>query len=323
MTMEVLLAGQGEFRVDDPDAVREHMRDRKARVLVNKVVDEAEAVRRFVADGDYVSFDFSSFTRGPVSLIREIIRQRKRDLWYAAKFTLMEATLLAAGGCLRGIDVGFMGLGHYLGRVIEEGQLKVCEWTNGTLNMRLVAGAMGVPFFPTRALLGSDTLKYSGAKVVEDPFTGKPIALVPAVNPDVGLVHVHQCDIYGNARCPGPGVSPLETAMASKKTILTTEEIILTDDIRKEPGKTTIPYFLVDAVVYAPFGCHPGGAPGMYEMDIAHFQEWFATERGGMDPYLERYIYSVASHTEYLEKRVGVARLMELKRQAQIKEGYS
>jgi len=320
--MEVLVAGQGEFRVDDPDAVREHMRDRKARALVNKVMDEAEAVRRFVADGDYVSFDFSSFTRGPASLIREIIRQRKRDLWYAAKFTLMEATLLAAGGCLRGIDVGFMGLGHYLGRVIEEGRLKVCEWTNGTLNQRLVAGAMGVPFFPTRALLGSDTLKYSGAKVVEDPFTGKPIALVPAVNPDVGLVHVHQCDVYGNARCPGPGAAPLETAMASKKTILTTEEIISTDDIRKAPGKTTIPYFLVDAVVYAPFGCHPGGTPGMYEMDIAHFQEWFAAERTGMDRYLEQYIHSVASHTEYLEKRVGVARLMELKRAAQIKDGF-
>jgi len=320
--MDVLLSGVGEFRVDDPDAVREHMRDRKNRALVNKVMDEAETVRRFVADGDYVSFDFSSFTRGPASLIREIIRQRKRNLWYAAKFTLMEATLLAAGGCLRGLDVGFMGLGHYLGRLIEDGQLTVCEWTNGTLNLRVMAGAMGVPFLPTRALLGSDTLKYSGAKVVQDPFTGVRIALVPAVNPDVGLVHVHQCDVYGNARCFGPGVSPLETAMASKKTILTTEEIISTDDIRKDPAKTTIPYFLVDAVVYAPYGCHPGCAQGMYGMDIEHFQEWFAADRSGMDRYLERYIYSVASHTEYLEQRVGMAKLMALRREAQIKEGY-
>ena len=322
--MDVLLAGVGEFRVDDPDAVREHMRDRKARALVDKVMDAGEAVRRFVADGDYVSFDFSSFTRGPAVMIREIIRQRRKDLWYSAKFTLMESTLLAAGGCLRGMDVGFMGLGSYLGRMVENGKIKVCEWSNGTLTLRHMAGAMGVPFLPTRALLGSDTLKYSGAKVVEDPFTGKRIALVPAVNPDVGLVHVHQCDIYGNARCFGPGVSPLETAMASKKTILTTEEIISTDDIRKDPGKTTIPYFLVDAVVYAPYGCHPGGAPGMYEMDQEHFTEWISAERNNtLDAYLERYVHSVASHTEYLEQRVGVAKLMDLKRQAQIKEGYS
>lgn len=321
--MDVLLSGAGEFRVDDPDAVREHMRDRKARTMVNKVMDAAEAVARFVADGDYVSFDFSSFTRGPACMIREIIRQRRVDLWYSAKFTLMESTLLAAGGCLRGLDAGFMGLGNFLGRMVVEGRLKVCEWTNGTLTLRHMAGAMGVPFLPTRALLGSDTIRYSGAKVVEDPFTGVRIALVPAVNPEVGLVHVHQCDVYGNARCFGPGVSPLETAMASKKTILTTEEIISTDDIRKDPGKTTIPYFVVDAVVYAPYGAHPGGVQGMYEMDQEHFLEWIAAERDGkMDTYLEKYVYSVASHTEYLEKRVGVAKLMELKEQAQIKEGY-
>ena len=322
--MDVLLSGAGEFRVDDPDAVREHMRDRKARAMVNKVMEAAEAVRRFVADGDYVSFDFSSFTRGPACLIREIIRQRRRDLWYSAKFTLMESTLLAAGGCLRGLDAGFMGLGNYLGRQVVEGRLKVCEWSNGTLTLRHMAGAMGVPFLPTRALLGSDTVRYSGAKVVEDPFTGVRIALVPAVNPEVGLVHVHQCDVYGNARCFGPGVSPLETAMASKKTILTTEEIISTDDIRKDPGKTTIPYFMVDAVVYAPYGAHPGGVQGMYEMDQEHFLEWIAAERDGrMDAYLEKYVTSVASHTEYLEKRVGVEKLMALKREAQIKEGYA
>jgi acyl CoA:acetate/3-ketoacid CoA transferase alpha subunit len=321
--MDVLLSGAGEFRVDDPDTVREHMRDRKARAMVHKVMDAAEAVRRFVADGDYVSFDFSSFTRGPAIMIREIIRQRRKDLWYSAKFTLMESTLLAAGGCLRGVDAGFMGLGNFLGRLVVDGRLKVCEWTNGTLTLRHMAGAMGVPFLPTRALLGSDTLRYSGAKVVEDPFTGVRIALVPAVNPDVGLVHVHQCDVYGNARCFGPGVSPLETAMASKKTILTTEEIISTDDIRKDPGKTTIPYFVVDAVVYAPYGAHPGGVQGMYEMDQEHFLEWIASERDGtLDAYLEKYVHSVASHTEYLEKRVGVNKLMELKREAQIKEGY-
>jgi glutaconate CoA-transferase subunit A len=236
----------------------------------------------------------------------------------------METTLLAVGGCLRGVDVGFLGLGQLIGKWVQEGRIKVTEWTNGTLTLRHLAGAMGVPFLPTRSLLATDTLTYSGAKVVQDPFTGKPIALVPAVNPDVGLVHVHQCDIYGNARCFGPGVSPMETAMASKRTIISTEEIITTDEIRKEPSKTTIPYYMVDAVVYAPFGCLPGGTQGLYEMDIPHFLEFMGASRDEqkMAAYLDTYVYSVASHEEFLEKRVGMAKLLELKRQATIKEGY-
>ncbi len=321
--MDTLYEGVGEFRFTDPDAVRAWMRDRKRREFVDKTLSEAEAVRRFVADGDYVSFDFSSFTRGPLVLIREIIRQARRDLWYSAKFTLMESTLLAAAGACSRIDVGFLGLGDTLNRAVEEGKIKVTEWTNGALTLRHLAGAMGVPFLPTRALLGTDTLKYSGAKVVQDPFGGKPIALVPAVNPDVGLIHVHQADVYGNARCFGPGVSPLETAAASRKVIISTDEIIDHDDIRKDPAKTTIPYYMVDAIVYAPFGAYPGGLPGVYEMDFEHFAEYNTLERQGqMKSYLDKYVYSVGSHLEMLEQRVGLARLNELRRRATIKEGY-
>ncbi len=321
--METLHEGAGEFRFTDPDAVRAWMRDHKRREFVDKTLTEADAVRRSVADGDYISFDFSSFTRGPLALIREIIRQGRRDLWYCAKFTLMESTLLAAAGAVSRIDVGFMGLGDTLNRAVEEGKIKATEWTNGTLTLRHMAGAMGVPFLPTRALLGTDTLKYSGAKVVRDPFGGKPIALIPAVTPDVGLIHVHQADVYGNARCFGPGVSPLETAAASRKVIISTDEIIDHDDIRKDPSKTTIPYYMVDAVVYAPFGAYPGGLPGVYEMDFEHFAEYNTLERQGqLKSYLDKYVHSVGSHLEMLEKRVGLARLNDLRRRATIKEGY-
>jgi acyl CoA:acetate/3-ketoacid CoA transferase alpha subunit len=321
--METLHEGAGEFRFTDPDAVRAWMRDHKRREFVDKTLSDAEAVRRSVADGDYVSFDFSSFTRGPLALIREIIRQGRRDLWYCAKFTLMESTLLAAAGAVSRIDVGFMGLGDTLNRAVQEGKIKATEWTNGTLTLRHMAGAMGVPFLPTRALLGTDTLKYSGAKVVRDPFGGKPIALIPAVTPDVGLIHVHQADVYGNARCFGPGVSPLETAAASRKVIISTDEIVDHDDIRKDPSKTTIPYYMVDAVVYAPFGAYPGGLPGVYEMDFEHFAEYNTLERQGqLKSYLDKYVHSVGSHLEMLEKRVGLARLNDLRRRATIKEGY-
>jgi acyl CoA:acetate/3-ketoacid CoA transferase alpha subunit len=321
--MQVISAGTGEFRFTDPDEIRVWMRDHKSRRLVDKTMPEAEAVRRFAADGDYVSFDFSSFTRGPLALIREIIRQRRRDIWYCAKFTLMESALLVAAGVCSRIDVGFMGLGESLSRAVEEGRVKVTEWTNGTLTLRHLAGAMGVPFLPTRALLASDTLKHSGARVIEDPYSGKPIALVPAVNPDVGLIHGHQADVYGNVRCFGPGVSPLETAMAARKVIVSVDEIIDPEDIRREPSKTTIPYYMVDAVVHAPFGAYPGGVQGLYEMDFEHFGEYNRLEREGrLDEYLDQYVYSVGSHVEMLEKRVGLARLNELRRRAVIRDGY-
>jgi acyl CoA:acetate/3-ketoacid CoA transferase alpha subunit len=322
-SVEILSSGVGDFRLQDPDELRAWMRDRKGRDFVDKTATAQEAVARLVADGDYVSFDFSSYTRGPLALVREIIRQRRRRLWYCAKFTLMESTLLVAAGAVAKIDVGFMGLGDTLNRAVERGEVAVSEWTNGTLTLRHLAGSMGVPFLPTRALLGTDTLRYSGAKVVADPFTGKPIALVPALNPDVGLIHVHQADVYGNARCFGPGVQPLETAMASRKVIVSTDEIIDHDDVRKNPGRTTIPYYMVDAVVYAPFGAYPGGLPGVYEMDFEHFGEYFGLERQGrLGEYLEKYVYSVGSHEEMLEQRVGIRRLSDLRRRATIKEGY-
>jgi glutaconate CoA-transferase, subunit A len=321
--VELLASGVGEYRLHDPDALRAWMRDRKRREFVDKTTTARDAVSRLVEDGDYVSFDFSSYTRGPLGLVREIIRQRRRDLWYCAKFTLMESTLLVGAGAVSKIDVGFMGLGESLNKAVERGEVRVSEWTNGTLTLRHLAGAMGVPFLPTRALLGTDTLRYSGAKVISDPFTGKPIALVPALNPDVGLVHVHQADVYGNARCFGPGVQPLETAMASRKVIVSADEIIDHDDIRKDPGRTTIPYYLVDAVVYAPYGAYPGGLPGVYEMDNEHFGEYFGLERQGrLGEYLEKYVYSVSTDEEMLERRVGLAKLSDLRRRAVIKEGY-
>src|SRR2546428_9612236 len=127
--MNVIAAGAGEFRFTDPDEIRAWMRDHKSRRFVDKTVSEAEAVRRFVSDGDYVSFDFSSFTRGPLSLIREIIRQRRRDIWYCAKFTLLESTLLVAAGAGSRIDVGFLGLGATITRALQRARGTVTHWT--------------------------------------------------------------------------------------------------------------------------------------------------------------------------------------------------
>jgi len=321
--MEVLASGKGEFRMPDPDGFREYVRQHKPKGLVNKVMSEQEAVRTFVRDGDYISYDCTMFQRGPGSLLREVVRQQVRDLWVGAKFTWMAATMLVAGGCVGRIDIGYQGLGRSLYRAVEEGRVKTTEWSNCAMTTRHLAGAMGVPFLPVKFLGGTGTFEYSGAKLVRDPYTGQEICIVPAINPDVALVHVHQCDIYGNSRIFGASTAPQETAMSAKKLIISTEEIVEPDEITRDPGRTTIPYFCVDAVVPAPFGAYPGTVPGCYASDSDHILElYMAAETETMPQYLEKYVYGVESHRDFLDNRVGPARLQELREKETIKEGY-
>ncbi len=321
--IEILDRGKAEIHFVSPDDFREFVKNKKNRGLRNKLMEEKEAVKKFVSNGDYIAYDFSSLTRGPQSLLREIIRQEKRRLWVCAKFTLYESALLVGGGCADKIDVGFIGWIPYLLGEAEKGRVKLYEWSNGSLTYRLLAGAMGIPFIPARDLLGTDIIKHSGTIIIKDPFSEIPVALLPALNPDVSIIHVQEADIYGNARVYGPTVATLETAMASKKVIISAERIIETIEFRKNPNMTIIPYYLVDAVVHAPFGAYPGGTQGYYEMDAEHYLKLTSiTTEDEMQKYLEDYVYSVDSHEEFLDKRVGISKLNELVRKAEILEGF-
>ena len=321
--MRIRREGEIEYRFEHPDDFRRFVRDEKSRKAEPKLRSAKEAVSAFVADGDYIVYDFSSLTRGPQALIREVIRQRKKDLWVCAEFTLHESALLVGAGCATRIDVGFLGYGSYIGQAVCDGRVRVYDWTNGGLALRLLAGARGVPFLPTRDLLGSDHMAVSAAKVVEDPYTGLPVAVVPALNPDVAFLHVHQADVYGDARIFGTNLFALEAAMASRRVIVSAEEIIDHDEFRKDPIRTTIPYFLVDAVVHAPFGAYPGAMPARYEIDLPHVDMLNGIrDDGQMQKYLHETVYSVADHEEFLDKRVGARRMAELRRAATIMEGY-
>ncbi len=320
--MTVLAEGTGTFLQPDPDAHRRYIRDNKEKGLVSKVMSEAEAVKRFVDDGDYVAYDCNLWVRGPAALMREIVRQKKRELWIAAKFTAHDATMLVAAGCVNRIDVGWMEVGRVITEAQAAGDVQLFEWSNGAMTYRLLAGSLGVPFLPLRYLGGTDVFK-TGTKLIEDPYTGNPINVVPALNPDVALVHVNQCDEYGNARIFGAGLQPVETAMAAKKVIISTEEIVSTDEIRKDPQKTRIPYYAVDAVVHVPFGGYPGTVPGLYKAHLEHLMESGAAQmQGKMDEYLDKWVHSVSSNEEMLEKHVGQEKLAVLKAEETIKEGY-
>jgi len=316
--MQELEVGRGEFHFVDPDDLRDWRREHKRRGLVSKLTSEQEAVARFVADGDYVNWE-----RTPNALMREIARQERRDLWLGAKFSGLEATVLVAAGCVSRIDIGWVGGGRALFRAIEEQRVTAHEWANGVLSMRLHAGALGIPFIPARWFGGTDNLPLSGARLVRDPYGGKPVCLLPALTPDVSLIHVPQCDEFGNARIYGTSIAPVESAMASRKVIVSTEEVIPADEVRADPSRTTIPYYLVDAVVELPFGAFPGSVPGYYAGSPEHASALVqAATRETMDAYLDRYVYGVTSHRDLLERVVGLEALLDMRSRAGAREGY-
>jgi acyl CoA:acetate/3-ketoacid CoA transferase alpha subunit len=322
--MKILEEGRAEFLKVDPDGYRDYVRTQKPHQMVSKLMTEKDAIEKLVHDGDYLAYDCNYFQRGPSSLIREIIRQGKKRLWICGKFTYVAVALLVEAGCADKVDIGFIGFGPWISRAVRENKCKFYEYSNAIMTLRLKAGAMGLPFLPARSFGGTDGFNLSGCKVVEDPYTGKPVILVPAINPNVSIIHVHQSDEFGNARVFGTGIAHQECALASKRVILSTEEIVDTEEIRRDPARTSIPHFAVDAVVHAPFGAYPGIVQGYYASDPGGVIEAMgAMYRGDFREYLKKHVFSVGSHQEYLDKVVGAAKLAEMRRRETIREGYS
>ncbi|MCS7197102.1 MAG: CoA transferase subunit A [Candidatus Bipolaricaulota bacterium] len=318
--MELIDAGQKELlQPPDVEEFRRWIRENKSPVLRDKVMDEHEAVKRFIKDGDYIGIELYGTVRCPMSIVREIVRQGKKRLRLAGQ-GLLEIDFLVAAGLVDAMDITYvgyevLGLSNILRRAAESGKVKLVEWSNGALSWRFKAAAMGVPFLPVRSMLGSDTLKYSSAKVVKDPFTGIPVTLLPALILDVGIIHVHRADKYGNAQIDGISGFAFEMARASKRLIISTEELIPTEEIQRYPERTIIPWFLVDAVVVAPFGSHPGEMCYRYERDQEHLLEFLkaAETEETTQQYLQKYVYGPRNHQEYLDL-IGRDRLEALQR---------
>lgn len=321
--MEVIDEGEGELLGwRDPEEHREWVRKNKNTAMEEKVVSLKEAIAKFVSDGSYIAIGGFGHVRVPMAAIYEIIRQRKRNLIVAGKTSVHDLDCLIAAGCVSKVEVAY-SFGHELRglspasrRAIESGKVRVAtEWSNAALQFRFKAAASGLPWIPAYIMMGTDTFKRSSAKIVKDPFTGRPICLIPACFPDVALIHVHRCDVYGNCQIDGSLVEDSELSRAAKRLIITTEEIVPTEKIRAEPWRTCIPYFLVDAVVEVPFGCHPCNMPGLYYFDEEHIAEYLEltkTEEGAKQ-YFEKYVYGVNDHFEYLERAGGIKKLNYLK----------
>jgi glutaconate CoA-transferase subunit A len=316
--MKILQSGIGEMLQPlDINGFREHNRN-KTKALIDKRMTEAEAVSKYIHPGDYIGTELYGTVRCPQSLVNEIVRQRIGSLRVAGQ-GVYELDILLGAGLVSALDHTYIGMEVYgisncLRREVESGRVKCVDWSNAGIAWRFKAAAMGVPFIPVRSMLGTDTLKYSAAKVVECPFTGDPIALLPALILDVGLIHVHRADKYGNAQIDGISGFAFELARASKNLIISCEEIVDNDVIRSQPDRTIIPYYLVDAVVHAPFGSHPGEMCYYYERDETQIKEWIEASKTESDTqaYFDKYIYGVSDHQAYLDL-IGAERLQLLK----------
>jgi glutaconate CoA-transferase subunit A len=283
---------------------------RRDKSLREKVVTLEEAAS-FVQDGASVGIGGSTMSRTPMALIWALIRARKKNLSCSRSIVSTDGDLLFGSGvCDHMITSWFAqsilwGLSKVMRHHVEKGLARYDEWSHMAVGMRFRAGAMGVPFMPIRSMLGSDVLKQRPeAKEIDCPFTGEKLLLVPALNPDVALIHVQRCDAYGNAQIDGLQFMDIDLAMAANRVILTTERIVSNDQIRRAPDQTKIPFFCVDAVVEVPYGSAPHECYGAYEPMMRHMEAYVAQVNGdpvgGMKDYLHRYVFGPKSWTEFL-----------------------
>jgi acyl CoA:acetate/3-ketoacid CoA transferase alpha subunit len=320
-TLEVLETGRGEL-LQPPDlaAFRAWNRDNKSMALEDKLMTEKEAVSRFVAGGDYIGFELYGTCRAPLNVVREIVRQGPKDLRLVGQ-GLQDVDFLVAAGLVKAMDLTYVGyevhgLSPVLRRAAEKKGLQLVEWSNAAIAWRFKAAAMGVPFLPISSMLGTDTFNYSAGKVAMCPYTDKKVMLLPALILDCGIIHVHKADKYGNCFLEGISGFALEMARASKRVIITAEEIVDTDEFRTYPDRNVIPYFLVDAVIEAPFASHPGEMPNRYGRDEPAIMEWLklGKDEEAVDAYLKKHCYDLADHEAYLEMIGGEAKMDELRK---------
>lgn len=299
---------------------RTQARDRSLREKVMSLEEAAALVR----DGEHVALGGSTASRTPMAMIWALIRAGRKDLAVSRSIVSTEGDLLFASGASRHILTSWFSQGIVWGvsRVMraytESKRARFEEWSHMSIGLRYRAGAMGIPFMPMRSMMGSDVAgRLPDLREMTCPFTGEKLLLVPALNPDVALIHVQRCDPYGNAQIDGLLFMDTDIAMAANRVIITAERIVSNDQIRRAPDQTKIPFFAVDAVVEAPYGCAPHECFGAYEPLFTHMDFYAELTRKdpekGVKEYLDRFYYGPKNWTEYLNL-VGLEPLLDATR---------
>jgi glutaconate CoA-transferase subunit A len=302
----------------------------------------AEAVRRFIPPGAQIALGGFTITRNPMAIICEIIRQGIRDLHVVCHSHGQGLDLLIGAGCVAKLEIAYAGNGRFaptcvrFRRAVERGEIACEDYSNDQMSLRFLAGALGIPFMPTKSGLGTDLLRREGFSrelragrktarhkcvQIQNPFSGQddPVALLPALTPDVALIHAQQVGDDGTVRIRGLSFADVEQAKAADAVIVTCEEIVPRADLRSDPDRNCLPPFLVDAVVPVPFGAHPTACPFHYDYDADHLNRYrrMAEDEGLFAEYLAEWVYGVKDHGAYLE-RIGASRLEGIRADAHL-----
>jgi len=270
-----------------------------------------EAVSRFIEDGDSIAMGLALEAAIPFAVGHEIIRQEKKDLTLIGPISDMLFDQLIGSGCVKKVIAAWvgnviMGVGYNMRRAVEVGvprEIEVEDHTNFTISLALHAGALGIPFIPTKSLLGTGMMSGEHPfKEMECPYTNERLALVPALKPDVAIIQAQRTDEDGNIHFWGGSGVTKEAALAARKVIVVVEEVVSKKVIRRDPNRTLIPGFLVHAIIPEPWGAHPSPIQGYYNRDHEKYAFYHheSKQREGYLKWLEKWVLGVKDRREYL-----------------------
>lgn len=281
------------------------------------------AAAAMVADGSTLGLGGLMLRRHPMALIREIVRQGKRDLTLQTWVGGIDVDLLVGAGCVRRVEAAYEGLGPLgsapsVRRAAQAGRLELEDFSESTMISRFRAAAMGLPFMPTHVLRGTDMRHGEHVAEIEDPFGGPPLHALAPAEPDVAIFHGYWADSYGNVQAPPARNSDdidITIAKAAKKVIVTVESIVSHAEVVRRPTLTYLPHNWVDAVVEVPWGAHPGNCDTIYEIDIEALDAYLeaARDEAALEAWLEEFVRAPETPGEYLDRAAAPARLAALK----------
>jgi len=318
-------------------------------VRQNKVMTLSAAIKQYVKDGCHLSIGGFTLNRNPMAAVYEIIREGIRDLHVYAHSNGTGIDELVGGGCIGKLEIAYGGNGRAaptcirFKKAIQEGSMQFEDYSNYQMSLRFHAGAMGLPFLPTRSSLGTDIVERWGFSkdmreangripkkklVVQDnPFDGwancRKVVLVPAINPDVTILHVQKADRQGTSRILGLTFCDIDQAKAAKDVIITCEELVEEEELRADPEYNQLPFIHVSAVVHVPYGAYPSACFRYYDYDptqLSIFAKAAKGEESLFKEYLQKYVYGVKDHQELLNL-IGKERIGKLK--ADPRTGYA
>jgi len=301
--------------------------------MPEKMIGLQEAAA-LVPDGATLSFGGFTTQRHPMAFVHELIRLKRRNLYLFGHSPGGDWDILIGAGCVKRVelayeaDEAFNTVGPRWRKAVERGEIEWEDYSNFSMVARFTAGAMGIPFMPVRSLLGSDVAgreALTPEQRAADPRTSKKkvhvmdspfdpadrVALVPAIHTEFAVLHVQKATSGGTVRIEGQSFADIPQALCAETVIVTAEEIVEEDDLRRTPEQNPIPFFVVKHVCHVPFGAHPYAVFNYYDYDPLQLKEYHESARddAAYRAYLQKYVYGTRDHRAYLEAVGGAARL--------------